>query len=161
MCFEGYQVTGLPVTVLSRGRVAWIDGDLRAKAGDGDFIRRDPYPAVHVANSTWRETNRPQAVRRAGAGDALILRPSPPGFFDEAVLLRFSLKAWRRPQGERSSPPWVLWRIYRLATRSEAGVTSVINLVFLPSSPASIYMDVGGARSNKASRVLSIPIRSK
>src|SRR5262245_17805278 len=65
--FEGYQCTGLPVTVLSRGRIAWKDGDLRAKAGDGDFVRRDPYPSVHVANSTWREINRPRAVKRAGA----------------------------------------------------------------------------------------------
>ena len=64
--FEGYQCTGLPVVVLSRGRIAWKEGDLRAKAGDGDFVRRDPYPAVHVANSTWRETNRPRAVKRAG-----------------------------------------------------------------------------------------------
>lgn len=64
--FEGYQVTGLPVTVLSRGRIAWKDGDLRAKAGDGDFVRRDPFPAAHVANSTWREINRPRAVKRAG-----------------------------------------------------------------------------------------------
>jgi dihydropyrimidinase len=65
--FEGYQLTGLPVVVLSRGRIAWKDGDLRAKAGDGDFVRRDPYPSVHVANSTWREINRPRAVKRAGA----------------------------------------------------------------------------------------------
>ncbi len=65
--FEGYQCTGLPVMVLSRGRIAWKDGELRAEAGDGDFVRRDPYPSVHVANSTWREINRPRAVKRAGA----------------------------------------------------------------------------------------------
>ena len=64
--FEGYHVTGLPVVVLSRGRIAWKEGDLRAKAGDGDFVRRDPYPSAHVANSTWRETNRPRGVKRAG-----------------------------------------------------------------------------------------------
>ncbi len=65
--FEGYQCTGLPIVVLSRGRIAWKEGDLRAKAGDGDFVRRDPYPSVHVANSTWREISRPRAVKRAGA----------------------------------------------------------------------------------------------
>ena len=64
--FEGSHVTGLPVVVLSRGRLAGKEGDLRAKAGDGDFGRRDPYPSVHVANSTWREINRPRAVKRAG-----------------------------------------------------------------------------------------------
>jgi dihydropyrimidinase len=53
--------------LINGGRIAWKDGDLRAKAGDGDFVRRDPYPSVHVANSTWREINRPRAVKRAGA----------------------------------------------------------------------------------------------
>jgi dihydropyrimidinase len=65
--FEGFGCTGLPVVVLSRGRIAWREGDLRAKAGDGDFVRRDPYPSVHVANSAWREINRPRAVNRSGA----------------------------------------------------------------------------------------------
>jgi dihydropyrimidinase len=65
--FEGFKCTGLPVVTLSRGRIAWKDGDLRANPGDGDFVRRDPFPAVHVANTTWRDLNQPQAVKRAGA----------------------------------------------------------------------------------------------
>jgi dihydropyrimidinase len=65
--FEGFKCTGLPVVTLSRGRIAWKDGDLRANPGDGDFVRRDPFAAVHVANATWRELNQPQAVKRAGA----------------------------------------------------------------------------------------------
>ena len=65
--FEGFKCTGVPVVTLSRGRIAWKDGDLRANPGDGDFVRRDPFPAVHVANATWRELNQPQAVKRAGA----------------------------------------------------------------------------------------------
>jgi dihydropyrimidinase len=65
--FEGFECTGAPVTVLSRGRIAWTDGDMRAKPGDGDFVRRDPYPAAHVANSTWRELTKPRGVKRAGA----------------------------------------------------------------------------------------------
>jgi dihydropyrimidinase len=63
--FEGFKCTGLPIATLSRGRIAWKEGDLRAKPGDGDFVRRDPFPAVHVANSTWRELNQPQPVKRA------------------------------------------------------------------------------------------------
>jgi dihydropyrimidinase len=65
--FEGFKCTGLPVVTLSRGRIAWKDGDLRANPGDGDFVRRDPFAAVHVANATWRDLNQPQAVKRAGA----------------------------------------------------------------------------------------------
>jgi len=37
---------------------------MRAKSGDGDFVARPPYPAVHVANSTWRELTKPRAVSR-------------------------------------------------------------------------------------------------
>jgi len=65
--FEGFKCTGVPVVTLSRGRIAWKDGDLRANPGDGDFVRRDPFAAVHVANATWRDLNQPHAVKRAGA----------------------------------------------------------------------------------------------
>ena len=65
--FEGFKCTGVPVVTLSRGRIAWKDGDLRANPGDGDFVRRDPFAAVHVANATWRELNQPQPVKRGGA----------------------------------------------------------------------------------------------
>ncbi|MQT14252.1 dihydropyrimidinase [Segnochrobactrum spirostomi] len=63
--FEGYEVKGLPAIVLSRGKVVWIDKDLRAEAGDGQYVPRDPYPAVHIANAKWRELNIPRKVERA------------------------------------------------------------------------------------------------
>ena len=63
--FEGYACTGLPKMTLSRGRLAWIDGDLRAKAGDGAYVARPAFAAAHVANTTWRETIAPKAVARA------------------------------------------------------------------------------------------------
>ncbi|MDJ1159349.1 dihydropyrimidinase [Chelatococcus sp. SYSU_G07232] len=63
--FEGFSCTGLPVVTLSRGRIAWKEGDLRAERGEGRYVARDPFPAVHVANSTWRELNAPRAVERA------------------------------------------------------------------------------------------------
>ena len=63
--FEGFACRGLPRVTLARGKVAWIDGDLRAQPGDGEYVRRDPFPAVHVANSTWRELNAPRGVQRA------------------------------------------------------------------------------------------------
>jgi dihydropyrimidinase len=64
--FEGTKCKGLPMVVLSGGRIAWKDGDLRAEAGDGQFVERPPFPAVHKANSTWKELTGPRAVKRAG-----------------------------------------------------------------------------------------------
>ncbi len=66
--FEGYKCKGVPKVVLSGGRIAWMDGDLRAGAGDGQFVERPPFPAVHKANATWKELTGPRAVKRAGDG---------------------------------------------------------------------------------------------
>ena len=54
----------LPRATLTRGRVAWLDGDLRAQAGTGDYVARAPFPAAHAANATWRELTAPQGVQR-------------------------------------------------------------------------------------------------
>jgi dihydropyrimidinase len=63
--FEGYQCKGLPRATLNRGRIAMLDGDLRAKAGDGKYIERPAFPAVHVAQATWKELTAPRGVERA------------------------------------------------------------------------------------------------
>jgi dihydropyrimidinase len=63
--FEGFACRGLPRATLSRGVVAWLDGDLRAAAGAGQYVARAPFPAVHVANATWRDLNAPRRVERA------------------------------------------------------------------------------------------------
>jgi dihydropyrimidinase len=62
--FEGFQCTGLPVLTMNRGRIAWKQGELRAEKGDGKYIERPPFPAVHVANATWKELNSPRLVER-------------------------------------------------------------------------------------------------
>jgi dihydropyrimidinase len=62
--FEGYECRGLPRLTINRGRVAVKDGDVRVKSGDGQYIERPPFPAVHVANATWRELTLPKAVER-------------------------------------------------------------------------------------------------
>jgi dihydropyrimidinase len=62
--FEGFRCTGLPRATLSRGEITWLDGELRAKAGAGQYVARDPFPAVHVANAIWRELNAPRGVER-------------------------------------------------------------------------------------------------
>jgi len=63
--FEGFECTGLPAVVISRGKVAWRDKTLLVERGDGDYVARDAFPAVHVANSKWRELNAPKPVERA------------------------------------------------------------------------------------------------
>jgi dihydropyrimidinase len=62
--FEGYRCTGLPTATLSRGRIAWLDGDLRARPGDGEYVARAPFPAAQVASTTFKELNRPRGVAR-------------------------------------------------------------------------------------------------
>jgi dihydropyrimidinase len=63
--FEGFRCTGAPRITISRGRIAWHEGDLRAEKGDGQYIERPPFPAIHVANSTWKDLNAPKPVVRA------------------------------------------------------------------------------------------------
>jgi dihydropyrimidinase len=62
--FEGFACLGAPVVTLSRGKIAFAKGELRAEKGDGHYIERPPFSPVHVANSTWKQATVPQAVRR-------------------------------------------------------------------------------------------------
>jgi dihydropyrimidinase len=62
--FEGFKVKGLARTTINRGKVAWHDGDLKVERGDGKYIERPAFPAVHVANAQWRELNLPKPVKR-------------------------------------------------------------------------------------------------
>lgn len=63
--FEGFSCTGLPAVTLSRGKIAFKDGELRAEKGDGRYVERPPLSPVHVANSTWKTLTAPRAVERA------------------------------------------------------------------------------------------------
>ncbi len=63
--FEGFACRGLPRATLSGGRIAMMDGDLRAKPGEGRYVPRDAFPAAHVANAKWRDLNSPRPVQRA------------------------------------------------------------------------------------------------
>ena len=49
---------------LSRGKAVWLDGDLRAETGAGDYVPRPAFPAVHVAKSAWRKLTAPRRVER-------------------------------------------------------------------------------------------------
>jgi dihydropyrimidinase len=62
--FEGYTCVGISRTGISRGPVAWDQGDNRAKVGDGDFVARKPFTAVHQANAVRKGVTQPKGVKR-------------------------------------------------------------------------------------------------
>ncbi len=64
--FEGFEVTGLPRYVFSRGEVAVTEGKVDAKQGHGQFVAREPHEAVGKALSTWKELVAPRKVQRTG-----------------------------------------------------------------------------------------------
>ncbi len=64
--FEGKTVTGLPRYTLSRGNVAYGDGQIRSREGDGRFVAREPFTAPAKALSTWKELTAPRKIERTG-----------------------------------------------------------------------------------------------
>jgi dihydropyrimidinase len=53
--FEGMTVRGVATHTLTRGALAWADGDLRAVRGAGQYLKRPPaaayYDAIRLANA--------------------------------------------------------------------------------------------------------------
>jgi len=64
--FEGFEVTGLPRFVLTRGELAIEESKVHAKPGHGQFVAREPRAAVNRALSTWKEITAPRKVERTG-----------------------------------------------------------------------------------------------
>ena len=64
--FEGKQVTGLPRFTLSRGKVVIEEATVKTQEGHGQFVSREPFPAVNKAVSTWKELVAPRKVERSG-----------------------------------------------------------------------------------------------
>jgi dihydropyrimidinase len=64
--FEGFEVTGLPRFVFSRGELSIEEAEVKAKPGHGQFIGREPNAAVNRALSTWKEITAPRKVERTG-----------------------------------------------------------------------------------------------
>jgi dihydropyrimidinase len=54
----------LPRVTLTGGKVAWHEGDLRAEAGQGQYVAREPFPAIHVANAAWQTLSAPRRIDR-------------------------------------------------------------------------------------------------
>lgn len=62
--FEGIEVTGLPRFTLTRGEVAVVESEMKARPGHGEFVERPPNPAPNRALSTWKEITAPRKVIR-------------------------------------------------------------------------------------------------
>ncbi len=63
--FEGFNLTGLARTTLSRGEVMWDAGKFLGKPGRGKFVARQPFPADAKALTTWRTLTANKPVDRA------------------------------------------------------------------------------------------------
>ncbi|MFW5680343.1 MAG: dihydropyrimidinase [Pseudomonadota bacterium] len=62
--FEGFELRGLPRFTLSRGRVAVDDGTIKAEAGDGRFVERQPFAPTIQAYSSWKALTTPRPIAR-------------------------------------------------------------------------------------------------
>jgi dihydropyrimidinase len=64
--FEGFEVTGLPRFVLSRGKVSISEDEVRAEPGHGKFVPREAKNPVSRALSQWKDLVAPRRVERSG-----------------------------------------------------------------------------------------------
>jgi len=62
--FEGMTVTGVPSHTISRGVVAYADGDLRAVKGAGRYVNRPPFPSYFASLDKRAAATKPRAVKR-------------------------------------------------------------------------------------------------
>ncbi len=64
--FEGFEVTGLPRFVLSRGKVSIVENEVKAEPGHGKFVAREAKNPVNRALSQWKDIVAPRKVERTG-----------------------------------------------------------------------------------------------
>ncbi len=64
--FEGFEVTGLPRYVLTRGKVAIVESTVQTEPGHGKFVAREATNSVNRALSTWKDIVAPRKVERSG-----------------------------------------------------------------------------------------------
>ena len=62
--FEGHTVKGIPSHTISQGELVFVQGDLRAVAGKGRYIKRPAFGANFAASRLRAETLAPTAVAR-------------------------------------------------------------------------------------------------
>ena len=63
---RGQQVTGLPRYTLTRGQLAIDDGIVKTQEGHGQFVPREPRPAINRALSQYKDLTAPRPVQRSG-----------------------------------------------------------------------------------------------
>lgn len=63
--FEGMNVTGVPITTICNGKVAFEAGKLLAEQGSGQYVERQPYAPFYEALKKRLDLNTPQKVVRA------------------------------------------------------------------------------------------------
>src|SRR5690554_3424548 len=64
--FEGFEVTGMPRFVLSRGKVSIVENEVKAEPGHGKFVGREAKNPVNRALSQWKEIVSPRRIERSG-----------------------------------------------------------------------------------------------
>ncbi|KKB76355.1 dihydropyrimidinase [Devosia limi DSM 17137] len=64
--FEGFELTGLPRYVLSRGKVSIVEDEIKAEPGHGQFVAREAKNPVNRALSQWKDIVAPRKVERSG-----------------------------------------------------------------------------------------------
>jgi len=62
--FEGMQVKGMASHTFTRGQLAYVDGDLRAVKGAGEYVKRPAFPASFDALAIQVAANKPTPVDR-------------------------------------------------------------------------------------------------
>ncbi len=62
--FEGRTVQGIPTYTLSRGRVVWDNGELKAVEGTGRYVNRPPFNQAYAAVKKAAVLSEPHAVDR-------------------------------------------------------------------------------------------------
>ncbi|HWI12189.1 MAG TPA: amidohydrolase family protein, partial [Burkholderiaceae bacterium] len=62
--FEGRQVQGLAKVTLSRGKIVWMDGELRAERGAGRYVKRPAFTPLFDALKRQSALHAPHAVAR-------------------------------------------------------------------------------------------------
>lgn len=64
--FEGMTVQGVATHTLTRGALAWADGELRAVRGAGHYLKRPPAAGYYEAARIANRLREPHPVERAG-----------------------------------------------------------------------------------------------
>ena len=62
--YEGMEVTGIPVTTLSRGSIVWQNGQLQTVRGAGQYVNRPCFAPYHDAIGRARALQKPIPVKR-------------------------------------------------------------------------------------------------